>query len=185
MSMRTARMAVVMVLATLLLSGCGATSDAAVMRLPVCDPGGFRTTVLMAQSVPTASRIPCLRRGLPSHWQLEDMTIDSAGSRLTFVSEMTSDTPDRLNVVLAARCDTSDAIAVTTDEVGTRRLEHIDVVASGYTGQRYYTFPGGCVTYRFTASGDDWTGFVEEAANLWTFAPRDQVMGRADAALGG
>jgi len=179
------RLAAAMALTTVLVSGCGVASDMAVMRLPTCDADGYRTTMLMAQSVPSASRIPCLRRSLPTHWELEEMDIDSASSRLIFLSEMTSASPDRLEVVLAARCDTSDAIAVTTDEVGTRRLERIDVVAGGYTGQRHYTFAGGCVTYRFSASGDDWTDFVDETANLWTFTPRDQVMRHADAALGG
>ena len=182
MNTRMARLVGGAVVVALLLAGCGA--EVAGTRLPECGADGYRTTVLMVQSVPGASRVPCMRHPLPVDWQLVDMDIDSAGSRLTFTGGNMTDWPERLEVLLRDRCDTSDAIAVTTDEVGTRRLEHIDVVRGGYTGERHYTFAGGCVTYRFSASGDDWTRFVRQAANLWTFTTREQVMRRGEALRG-
>lgn len=183
--MNPRRAGVALVLLVLLASGCGMTSEAAVFRLPVCGDDGYKTTVLMAQSVPGASRIPCLRSGLPSDWDLDTMRIDSAGARVVLLSDIIGDQPDRLEVVLADRCDTSEAYPTTTDEVGTRRFEHIVVEPGGYSGQRHYLFRGGCVTYRFTASADDWSGFVRQTARLWTFMTRRQVMGHAEQALGG
>lgn len=167
-----------------LLLSVGGAAELAHLRLPTCGADGDRTTVLMAQSAPEAALIPCMRTGLPPDWDLSDIEIDSAGSRLTLLADVTGPSPNRVDVVLADRCDTSDAVAVTTDEMGTRRLERIDVTPGGYTGTRHYTFAGGCVTYRFTASGDDWTRFVEQTARLWSFTTRGQVMRRLDAAGG-
>lgn len=172
-------------LAMLLLAGCGATSELASLRLPVCGADGDKTTFLMAQSAPDAALIPCLRGPLPANWMLEDIHIDSAGSQLSFLGNMTAETPDRLEVSLAGDCDTADAVPVPSDEVGAQRLEDLDTLVDGYAGRRYYTFAGGCVTYQFTAHEEGWTGFVHDATQLWSFIPRAQITRRYDAALGG
>lgn len=57
----------------LLLAGCGATSELASLRLPMCDANGQRTTFLMAQSAPDATLVPCMREPVPANWMLEDM----------------------------------------------------------------------------------------------------------------
>jgi hypothetical protein len=59
----------------------------------------------------------------------------------------------------------------------------VERVAAGYTGERFYVFDGGCVTYRFDAQGDSWLSFVHEASQTWTFMPRTEVERLRDVAL--
>lgn len=95
------------------------------------------------------------------------------------------DAPVRLEVRFTRACDTAGAVAVPTDEPGTRRLERVGRVANGYAGDRFYLFDGGCVTYRFDARGDGWLSFVHEASQTWTFMPRAEVERLRDIAFDG
>jgi len=52
-----------------------------------------------------------------------------------------------VTVTLTATCDTSDAEQIPSDQPGTRRFERPLSLAPQFSGIRYYTFPGGCVTY--------------------------------------
>jgi hypothetical protein len=172
-----------MLLIALLIAGCS-TSELVGLRSPSCGAAGARTTVLMAQSTPDATLIPCIDPdALPATWTLEAMKIDSAHSRLAFIADMTSDTPERLDVLLEGTCDVSDAVAVPSDEQGARRFERVDSIDPGYAGERYYVFEGGCVTYRFDARAEGWSGFVHDATQALTFMSRADVARVADVQL--
>ena len=58
--------------------------------------------------------------------------------------------PHAVTVTLTAACDTSGARQVPSDQPGTRRFERPLSLRPQFTDLRFYTFPGGCVTYRFT-----------------------------------
>lgn len=170
------RLATLLALA-LLMTGCSA-EELISLRLPECGEAGARTTFLMAQSVPDAAFVPCIdAEALPTDMYTSSMRIDSRATRLTLLGNWPNDTeqPLRLDVVFTLACDTDGAVAVPTDEPGTQRLERVAAVANGYSGERFYVFEGGCVTYRFDAQGDDWLGFVNEASQAWTFMPRTEV----------
>jgi hypothetical protein len=48
-------------------------------------------------------------------------------------------------------CDTSDARQIRSDDQpGIRRFERLISRAPRFSDLRYYAFPGGCVTYRFS-----------------------------------
>jgi hypothetical protein len=169
------------------MAACGAEQLVS-LRMPKCGEVGARTTFLMAQSVPDAGLVPCIdAEALPADLFMDSMRIDSSSTRLTFLGEWPGDDDDmplHLDVRFTPACDTADAVAVPTDETGTRRLERVERVADGYAGERFYVFDGGCVTYRFDARGDGWLGFVHEASQAWTFMPRTEVERLRDVALG-
>ena len=181
MSRRTLAMVAV---AVLLLAGCS-TSDNAASRLPECGGDGINTTFLMAQAAPDATLIPCIASGtMPASWSVERMTIDSAGAHLVFIGDMTSATPQRVEVLFSDGCDVTGAVAVPSDERGTERFEHVDSLDAGYVGQRSYVFDGGCVRYLFNSNADRWSTFVHDASTVWTFMPRAEVVRLRNVALG-
>ena len=55
-----------------------------------------------------------------------------------------------MTITLTAACDTSGARQIPSDQPGTRRFERPLSLRPQFTDLRFYTFPGGCVTYRFT-----------------------------------
>lgn len=170
-------------LAALLLAGCSA-ADVADGRLPLCGQAGAKTTFLMAQAAPDAALIPCMvPDAKPASWSVEAMKIDSAGTHLAFIGDMTSAQPQRIEMLFSGACDVTGTVSVPSDEQGTERFEHVDSVDGGYVGHRSYVFDGGCVRYRFDAPGEGWSAVVHDASTLWTFMPRTEVVALRDSAL--
>jgi hypothetical protein len=76
-------------------------------------------------------------------------------------------------VALAPSCETSNATEVPTDEPGTKQFEQIDRFETNrYSGTRYYTFTGGCVSYKFDFSGEGRTGLATEVSAALGFHSR-------------
>jgi hypothetical protein len=126
------------------LSACGAVHE---NTRPLCRYSN--PTVLMAQSVPGASLIPCVR-SLPAGWHFDGLTATSRQSRFW----LDSDTAGRraLEVVLERRCPEGRARAVKSDEAHTKLSERIDRVRPTYVAEWFYRFEGGCATYRLALS---------------------------------
>lgn len=163
--MRSLRTAVALALVAALLSGCGAESDQAVPFCPAPDRSGA-AAVIMAQAVPSAAFVPCIsefpagwtfggerfRSGRPEFW----LDSDRAGFRAVTVS-------------LTPTCDVSGAVEVPPEagEPELKRYEEPNALPPTFSGNRYYVFPGGCVTYRFTfAPGATFTQVVEATEAL-------------------
>jgi len=77
-------------LACLLLAGCvrPASSEFSQSRQPLCqDRGepGTQVVVLMAQAVPSASLLPCVKL-LPAGWSVSDSPIGDVTLALSFIS---------------------------------------------------------------------------------------------------
>ena len=126
-----------------------------------CEPD--EPLLLMAQSVPTASLVPCVEL-LPAGWTLGDVVVGNNGSRFT----VTSDRGGVLAVELAAACDLDRAVELTSEQPGARRYVRIDRTGAEVATTRTYTFPGGCVIQRLVAPQ----------------ASRQQLAGEASSALG-
>jgi tRNA A-37 threonylcarbamoyl transferase component Bud32 len=126
-----------------------------------CEP--HEPLLLMAQSVPTASLVPCIEL-LPAGWTLGDVVVGNERSRFT----VTSDRGGVLVAELTTSCDLAGAVEVTSEQPGARRYLRIERDAAGVTTTRTYTFPGGCVTQRLVAPE----------------ASRQQLAGEASSALG-
>jgi hypothetical protein len=108
--------------------------------------------VLMAQSVPTAEWIPCLR-GVPLGWHISDIDVDDSSSRFWLDSDRHG--AQALEVVFAAACDTADGTEIPSEREGMRRFEVVEQVTPQYVGARHYVFEGGCITVRFRITGGD------------------------------
>jgi hypothetical protein len=107
--------------------------------------------VLVAQSVPSAQLLPCLR-ALPVGW-IFHLLDAQRGRTLVLLSSGDRDGEHKLTLVLEGGCDVGGAREVPSDQPNTRRYDRVTRVAPGYLADRYYAFDGGCVTYRFDLRG--------------------------------
>lgn len=127
--------------------------------------------VLEAQSVPTASRVPCVRV-LPAGWSYGPAHIRSGRSRFLLASDRAG--ARAVEVTLTKSCDRRGATEITSDEPGTRRFERIESVTPGFSSTRFYTFQGGCTSYRFRFRNEGRV-LVNEASLALTFLSRQAV----------
>jgi hypothetical protein len=145
-------------------------------RSPLCDHGGRPTpvVVLEAQAVPSATLLPCLEP-LPAGWWVRDVFIRRGRARFILDSDRAG--PSAVTVVLERYCRVPRVTRVPTDEPGTRRYEEIGPVrpGTGFTGTRFYLFPGGCVTYTFRFQGEERAVSLGEATLFLSFVSREQV----------
>jgi hypothetical protein len=152
---RPARIAVALAVAGGLLAGC-ATGTTLITEPPLCGTGDHAAgngVVLMAQSVPSASWIPCIRTALPLGWGFHEL--EAHNGRSAFSLDSDRDGPKAVTVHLDASCDTTGATEIPSDRPGMRRFERVQRVSPRFAGERYYVFPGGCLTCVFSLAGDN------------------------------
>jgi hypothetical protein len=133
-----------------------------------CEP--HEPLLLMAQSVPTASLVPCIEL-LPAGWTLGDTLVGNDRSRFT----MTSDRGGVLVTELTAACDLAGAVEQTSERTGARRYLRIERNAAGVAMTRAYTFPGGCVTQRLVAPEASRQQLAGESSSALGFTTRDAL----------
>ena len=114
-------------------------------RAASCGTG--HSVILSAQAVPSAAMLPCVA-ALPSGWSIGGADIHSGLASLWLDSDRAG--LRAITVTLTATCDTAGAQQVPSDQPGMRRFEQPLSLRPQFTDLRYYTFPGGCVTYRFS-----------------------------------
>jgi hypothetical protein len=98
---------------------------------------------LMAQSVPSASLVPCLQL-VPVDWTVANVAVNNGRSVITLDHDRGGRAAMR--VELTASCDLASATEVSSEQPGAPRYFRID------SATRAYTFSGGCVTQRFGAA---------------------------------
>ena len=138
---------------------------------PRCGTG--HSMILSAQAVPSAALLPCIA-ALPTGWSTGDADITSGHTRFWLDSDRAG--PHAITVTLTAACDTTGAQQIRSDHPGTRRFEHPLSRQPHFASLRFYTFPGGCVTYQFSfAPGASPTlaGAVDSALS---FQPRSVLV---------
>ena len=111
---------------------------------PRCGTG--HSMILAAQAVPSAAMLPCIA-ALPTGWSIGGADISSGKVSLWLDSDRAG--PGAITVTLTTACDTSGAQQIPSDQPGARRFERPLSLRRQFTGLRFYTFPGGCATYRF------------------------------------
>jgi membrane-associated phospholipid phosphatase len=126
--------------------------------------------LLMAQSVPTASLVPCIEI-LPVGWTLGDVVVGNGRSRFT----MTSDRGGVLVAELAASCDLTGAVELASERRDARRYLRTERSAAGVVMTRTYTFPGGCVTQRLATSEASRQQLAGESSFALGFTTRDAL----------
>jgi membrane-associated phospholipid phosphatase/tRNA A-37 threonylcarbamoyl transferase component Bud32 len=112
---------------------------------PQCGTG--HTMILAAQAVPSAALVPCVG-AVPSGWSVGGADIASGHAKFWLDSDQAG--PQAVTVTLSATCDLSGTQQIPSDQPGTRRFERPLSLRPQFTDLRFYTFPGGCATYRFS-----------------------------------
>ena len=138
---------------------------------PTCGTG--HSMILSAQAVPSAAMLPCIA-ALPSGWSIGGTDISSGKVRLWLDSDRAG--PQAITVTLTATCDTSGAHQIPSDQPGTRRFEHALSLIPRFSDLRFYTFPGGCVTYRISFAPGASPIMADAAGSALSFQPRSALV---------
>ena len=147
-------------------------------RLPVCELKGTHRVpmlVLMAQAVPTASRLPCVGR-LPAGWTVTDVFFRNGRARFALDYDRMMGF-HAVQVVLERTCRFGKVTRVPSDHLGTQRYQEVDEIRPGqrFRGAIYYLFRGGCVTYRLQFTGDEQARPTADVVLALGFVSRDAV----------
>ena len=138
--MLAASLAVCAILAVAALTGCAALHN----PVPSCsDP---QRLAIIAQSVPGAAYIPCIR-GLPPGWSTSAFNPAQDGTSFRLNSDRSPQNP--VMVHLTATCRLGRASPLRPRAPGVRTYSRLSSISPRVAGILYDVFPGGCVSYRF------------------------------------
>jgi tRNA A-37 threonylcarbamoyl transferase component Bud32 len=126
---------------------------------------------LEAQSVPSASLVPCVRE-LPG-WSLAGANARDGWSEITLNHDRAGE--HAMVVRLTATCDPAGATELPSRHPGVRHYQWTDRLAGGFTATWHDRFPGGCVTSRLRSAADPDGRFVAEAPVVLGFVPRQAL----------
>jgi tRNA A-37 threonylcarbamoyl transferase component Bud32/membrane-associated phospholipid phosphatase len=127
---------------------------------------------LMAQSVPSAGLVPCVRN-LPAGWSLADVRVRDGHARITFDSDRAG--KGAVVVELTASCDLSGAVQVTSEQPGARRYLRTERASPRSSATRFHAFGGGCTTERFTAPAASHMQLTNEGSSALGFTTREEL----------
>jgi hypothetical protein len=163
------------------LAGCA--NVASIVSAPVAcrtDAEGppANGVVLMAQSVPTATWVPCVNPLEPG-WRIAGMDARNGSAEFYLDSDRNNlddeEVPHTITVVLTESCDTEGASVVPPDREGMVRLERVTQINPTYLSERFYVFEGGCITVLFTVTGKDRSGPLAVATQSIGTVPRQEL----------
>jgi tRNA A-37 threonylcarbamoyl transferase component Bud32 len=125
---------------------------------------------LMAQSVPSASLVPCVRT-LPVGWTVAGVTVNDGRSVITLDHDRAGDAA--LVVRLTAACDPAGAVLGPSAVEGVRHSQRTESSAGGeFTVTWFDQFPGGCLTSRLHLTTDPNGEFAAQAPQVLGFTTR-------------
>jgi tRNA A-37 threonylcarbamoyl transferase component Bud32 len=125
---------------------------------------------LEAQSVPSASLVPCVRFH-HAGWTVADVAVNNGRSVITLDHDRAGNGAAVLR--LTAVCDTTGATAMPSPPPGVRRYQRFDQSTDSFQATWYDRFPGGCLTYRLRSTSDVTGSFATELPGLVGFTSRD------------
>jgi hypothetical protein len=155
------------------------THDLPIDRPPECGSGS--TMVLMAQSVPSATRLPCVK-ALPAGWHFGGLHVRRGRSTMWLNSEEGGQRGIEVALGPRSSCDVSGATSVHSDEVGVTRFEGSPTPGLGST--RTYLFPGGCITYRSALARGTSPSLLLQADEAISLEPREEIVAAVRKAVG-
>jgi membrane-associated phospholipid phosphatase len=135
---------------------------------PTCSAADH-SMILSAQAVPSAAMLPCIA-ALPSGWSTGGA--DIASGKVHFWLDSDRAGLQAITVTLTAACDTSGAHQIPSDRPRMRRFDRVASLTPRFAGLRIYTFPGGCVTYRFSFAPGASPILADAARSALSFQPR-------------
>jgi hypothetical protein len=138
---------------------------------PECGTG--HSAILAAQAVPSAALLPCVA-ALPPGWRASGADIVSG--RASFWLDSDQAGPHAATITLSAACDTAGAREIPSDQPGMRRFERPLSLEPGFSDLRFYTFPGGCITYQFRFPPGVSPVLAGAADTAVSFVPRSRLV---------
>jgi tRNA A-37 threonylcarbamoyl transferase component Bud32 len=150
------------------------TEDAVKTPLGVNDLGcgDLEPLWLMAQSVPSASLVPCVQF-LPAGWSVAEVAVNNGRSVITLDHDRAG--KRALVVRLTAACDLAGATEVTSEQSGARRYLRVDRTTPGFSATRAYVFPGGCITARISAPATSGQQLTTQTSSAIGFTTRQEL----------
>lgn len=160
-------------MAAMTLTGCAGGQSTSGM--PTCSRLDQHVLVLEAQSVPSATELPCVSE-LPAGWTYSGFDIRDGSARFWLDNDRAG--IHAAEVELTASCDVSQAVAVDADpdEAGTKVYQEPTSLPPGFTGVRYLVFPGGCISYRYSFGKDAPATLTLEAQQALSLVPRGPIV---------
>jgi tRNA A-37 threonylcarbamoyl transferase component Bud32/membrane-associated phospholipid phosphatase len=131
--------------------------------------GDLEPLWLMAQSVPSASLLPCVQF-LPVGWSVAEVAVNDGRSVLTLDHDRAGD--GAMVVRLTAACAPAGAVEGPSPTSGVRHWQRTESNAGGFTATWYDLFPGGCVTSRLHLTIDPNGEFAAQAPQVLGFTTR-------------
>ena len=132
---------------------------------------------LLAQSVPSASLVPCLG-ALPAGWSVGPVTVNNGRSVIRLNHDRAG--ADVLEVRLTAGCDTQGATQVGSNQPQVRRYQRIQRQAPGFEATRFDRFPGGCVTAQVAVPAANRAEITSQLATLLHYTTRQALQQALD-----
>ena len=127
---------------------------------------------LLAQSVPSASSVPCVR-SLPAGWTLGHVTVISGRSTVTFDHDRAG--VGAMVAAFTARCDPGAAVPAGRDATGMRSYQRVETSAKRVAITRFDVLPRGCLTTHLVAPPDQQARLAAEIPQLLDFTTRQRL----------
>ena len=135
-----------LVLALLLVTAVAACSVEETMPEPSCEGRRRGSEIIVTQSVPTASLVPCFN-GLPDGWDVTSVRVNQDGTRIGLDSDRAGEGAATLRFVDG--CDPGLSIEVPSDKRGAASYSYVEQVVPSFRERLFYVFEGGCVIWEF------------------------------------
>jgi membrane-associated phospholipid phosphatase/tRNA A-37 threonylcarbamoyl transferase component Bud32 len=137
---------------------------------------------LLAQSVPTASLVPCLG-SLPAGWSVGPVTVNNGRAVISLNHDRAG--TGVLVVQLTAGCDTKGAVQVNSNHPQVRRYQRTDQQTPRLEAIHFDRFPGGCVTARATVPAANRAEVTGDLATILHYTTRQALQQALDQRSGG
>jgi tRNA A-37 threonylcarbamoyl transferase component Bud32 len=128
---------------------------------------------LMAQSVPSASLVPCVQL-LPVGWTVAEVAVNNGRSVITVDHDRAGEAAVVVELTAAA-CDLAGAKEVTSELREARRYWRVDSNAPVFAATRLYDFSWGCVTARLTVPAASGQQLTTETSSAFGFTTRQEL----------
>ncbi len=148
------------------LTGCAGLRD----TVPGC--GDPLRLAIVAQSVPGASYLPCIRE-LPPGWDTSGFAPSQNGTSFQLDSDRSPGQP--VTVRLTPGCQTAGASPSTARAPGVLTYTRLGSISPRFAGTMYDVFPGGCVSYRFDFALGSQIALIEQFQEAVGLYPRQQL----------
>ena len=152
-------------------------TEPAIADSPAC--GTESVMVLMAQSVPTATAVPCVA-SLPAGWSVGGARVQNGTGQFWLDSDQAGGNAVRVALLPPGSCPIDDAREVPTDEVGWRRYERVVQLPPALESIRTYVSAGACVTYHYDFDDDANGSAIVALDAALAFQPRADLVAVVD-----